>query len=255
MSHSTEPDTTHSSRDRLDLSSACTPLPPEQPQLGAITKASPLTGCLIALEGLDGAGKTSQAARLAQELAHLGHDVVQRREPGNTPTGRFLSQYLREGGPTHPVAAAGLFLAAHAELMCDTVLPDLRAGRIVVMDRFTPSCIAYQCCRDRVPEAPIRQLHEHIHQGPLPAHYILLDIHPQTSVSRSLERSRRTDDPNELANLSQRTTTREGYLAQAAEEPDLWSVIDAETAWETVAERILARVISTLASQPTHHTD
>ncbi len=223
--------------------------PPQRRENIPLNETQELTGLLIALEGLDGSGKTTQATRITRELQRRGHSVSQYKEPGDTPTGRFLQRYLSDGGPQHPVAAAGLFLAAHAEIMHDAILPDLHAGRIVIMDRFTPSCLAYQCFRDHVPEAPILQLHHHVQPPPLPAHYLFLDLKPEVSVARSQGRHDQGHDPNELADQEARAITRHGYLHQISRDPDHWSIIDANASWDSVAYRILAECLDIISNR------
>ena len=205
-----------------------------------------LTGLMIVLEGLDGSGKTTQAAHLARALKTRGNQVSLYKEPGDTPTGRYLQKHLRDGGPQHPVAAAGLFVAAHAELMHTSILPDLANGRTVIMDRFTPSCLAYQCHRDLVPEEPILRLHHHTYPFPLPAHYIFLDLHPETSIERSAARDDSSRDPNEVADYRARVLTRKGYLSLIHRDPTNWHIIDANETWEIVSQRILAHAISVI---------
>ena len=214
-----------------------------------------LTGLMIALEGLDGSGKTTQAARLTRELQTRGNAVSLYKEPGNTPTGRYLQQHLRDGGPQHPVAAAGLFVAAHAELMHQSILPDLAKGRVVIMDRFTPSCLAYQCYRDLVPEEPILRLHHHIYPFPLPAHYVFLDLHPETSVDRSIARNANSSDPNEIADYHARAVTRKGYLRLIEREPESWHIIDANQTSEIVSHRILTHAMNVINTRRTSPMD
>ncbi|MEW6583385.1 MAG: dTMP kinase [Actinomycetota bacterium] len=105
-----------------------------------------LTGRFVALEGVDGAGKTTQLALLADALRARGHDVVTVREPGGTPLGERLRDVLLHpgGAPPAPEAEVLLFAAARAQLVAEVIRPALRAGRFVLCDRFVDSSLAYQ---------------------------------------------------------------------------------------------------------------
>ena len=100
----------------------------------------------VALEGIDGSGKTTQAALLADALERAGATVVRAREPGGTPLGEALRAVLLESAPGDigAVAEMHLFAAARAQLVERVIAPALAAGRWVVADRFVHSSLAYQ---------------------------------------------------------------------------------------------------------------
>ena len=102
-------------------------------------------GFLIALEGVDGAGKTTQARLLAQALKARGHPVVLTREPSSGPEGQKLRRYLQ--GPTRhltPEEELELFLADRREHVQQVIQPALEAGAVVISDRYYYSSVAYQ---------------------------------------------------------------------------------------------------------------
>jgi dTMP kinase len=99
----------------------------------------------ISFEGLDGCGKTTQAAMLADALEAEGRRIVRVREPGGTPAGERIRSLLLDPGETiAPVAEALLYAAARAQLVDDVIRPALRDGAHVVADRFVDSSLAYQ---------------------------------------------------------------------------------------------------------------
>lgn len=102
-------------------------------------------GRFVVLEGLDGAGKSSQAEALAERLRKRGLEVALTREPGGTPLAEKIREILLQSSETvHPLAEAMLFLAARREHVDKVISPALRAGKWVVCDRFTDSTFAYQ---------------------------------------------------------------------------------------------------------------
>ena len=104
-----------------------------------------IRGTYVALEGIEGAGKSTVAVALAALIAGAGHDVMTVREPGGTPTGEKVRQILLEtDGSVAPWSEALLFSAARAQLAVDAVEPALEAGAWVVSDRSVYSSLAYQ---------------------------------------------------------------------------------------------------------------
>jgi dTMP kinase len=98
----------------------------------------------VTFEGVDGSGKSTQAARLAEHLAALDRDVVATREPGGTPLGEKIRDLLLDGDHPAPWAEAALFAAARAELAERVIRPSLATGADVVCDRYLDSSLAYQ---------------------------------------------------------------------------------------------------------------
>jgi dTMP kinase len=98
----------------------------------------------VTFEGVDGSGKSTQAALLAEHLAASGREVVATREPGGTPLGEKIRGLLLDGEHPAPWAEAALFAAARAELAERVIRPSLAAGADVVCDRYLDSSLAYQ---------------------------------------------------------------------------------------------------------------
>jgi dTMP kinase len=99
----------------------------------------------ISFEGLDGCGKTTQAAMLADALELEGREVVRVREPGGTPTGERIRELLLDpAAKIGPAAEALLYAAARAQLVEEVIAPALARGSVVIADRFIDSSLAYQ---------------------------------------------------------------------------------------------------------------
>ena len=101
-------------------------------------------GVLITFEGGEAVGKSTQAKRLLLKLQSYGIDVVLAREPGSTDLGNHVRLWVKRNSSTSPLAETLLFEAARAQLLFELVRPALKQGRIVILDRFIDSTLAYQ---------------------------------------------------------------------------------------------------------------
>ena len=104
-----------------------------------------MAGLLLTFEGPEGAGKSTQVARLQEQLRD--RDVEVHREPGSTRLGDRVRELLLNGAAVNPEAEMFLFMAARAELIGERILPALRRGAIVILDRYHDSTLAYQGAR------------------------------------------------------------------------------------------------------------
>ncbi|HUG49137.1 MAG TPA: dTMP kinase [Candidatus Limnocylindria bacterium] len=208
----------------------------------------------VTLEGPDGAGKSSQAAALAERLRAAGVEVVLTREPGGTALGeRVRELLLRTDAPERTTLAdALLFNAARQQLVEEVIRPALDAGKWVLCDRFADSTLAYQGYGGGVPLDDLRALARVATRGLVPDRTLLFDVPVEAGLAR------RSGGPSaeltrfELAerhDLAFHQRVRDGFLALAAAEPARWSVIDAshdagavtEEAWRGLEEWLVAR--------------
>ena len=137
-------------------------------------------GSLIVFEGIDGAGKTTQARHLAQALAARGHEVVSTKEPTDGPAGSRLRASARTGRlPAEEELA--LFVEDRRAHVHDRIAPALARGAVVIVDRYYFSTAAYQGARG-LDWHEILALHETF--APRPDRLILLDVDPGVGVSR-----------------------------------------------------------------------
>ena len=129
----------------------------------------------ISFEGLDGCGKTTQAAMLADALEAEGQRIVRVREPGGTPAGERIRSLLLDPGETiAPVAEALLYAAARAQLVDDVIRQALRDGAHVVADRFIDSSLAYQGVARGLGVEPVLEVNRFATGGLFPDRTVLL---------------------------------------------------------------------------------
>ncbi len=190
-------------------------------------------GRFITIEGIDGAGKSTQTANLLKFLKDKGIDVVHTREPGGTPPGEKIREMLLsdEMGAT---AETLLFFAARAEHVEKVIQPALDAGRWVVSDRFTDATYAYQAGGKGFSGEKIEAL-EHWTLGNFePDLTILFDIAPE----KAAERLRAREDRFERMGVDFFTRVRNAYLLRARNSPSRFLIVDAEQSPDEVARRI-----------------
>src|SRR5215831_8621470 len=182
-------------------------------------------GLLIAFEGGEGAGKTTQARLLAIWLREQGYDVIATQEPGATKVGMRLRALLLDTAHTglSPRAETLMYAADRAEHVDSVIAPALERGTIVVTDRYVDSSIAYQGRGRQQPLGEIARLNRWATGGLEPDLTILLDLPPAAGLGRrSVSADRLEAEPAEF-----HERVREGFLAQARANPDRYLVLDA----------------------------
>ncbi len=138
-------------------------------------------GRLIAFEGIDGCGKSTQLARLAARLRGAGCDVLTTREPTDLPSGRRIREMARSGQALAPEEELRWFVEDRRAHVANTVLPALRAGRVVLTDRYYLSTVAYQGARGL---DWARILADSEAEFPIPDLVVLLEIDPEAALER-----------------------------------------------------------------------
>ncbi|HET9691851.1 MAG TPA: dTMP kinase [Acidimicrobiales bacterium] len=192
---------------------------------------TPPPGRFIVLEGGEGCGKSTQAARLAGALG-----AVLTREPGGTPAGEAMRALLLD--PALPPLAARaevlLLLAARAQHVTEVIAPALAAGRDVVCDRFDGSTLAYQGWGRGFAPEELAELSAWATGGLVADRVIYLRVSPGVAASRMAARGRRTDRlEGEGDAFFDRVAA--GFEALAAAEPDRWRVVDGDGGVDEVA--------------------
>ena len=194
---------------------------------------------LITFEGPDGSGKTTQARRIAEWLASLGHEVLVIREPGGTEIGDRVRAILMDRANTHldPRAEMLLFCASRAQMMAEKVRPHLARDGIVICDRFADSTLAYQGYGRGLDLGILRILLDFATFGIKPDLTLCLDVDPRTGLERRAS-DRGGMNRLDAEPLAFHERVRAGYLALAAEEPQRWVVIDAGAPPDVVERRL-----------------
>jgi len=192
----------------------------------------------ITLEGPDGGGKSTQAARLAEFLRQRGCKVLATREPEGTAIGDQIRSVLSnlENTAMHPRTEILLFQASRAQHVEQVIRPHLALGGVVVCDRYADSTLAYQGYGHQVDLAGLRTIVEFATGGLKPDLTLWLDI----DVEEGLRRRTKSGEWNRLDayDLAFHHRVRQGYFELAREEPWRWVWIDASGSPETVQEEI-----------------
>lgn len=197
-------------------------------------------GFFIALEGGDGAGKSTQAEALAEWIRAKGHEVVLTREPGATPVGKRLRSILLDvssAGLSHR-AEALLYAADRAEHVDTVVRPALERGAVVITDRYIDSSVAYQGAGRDLSPTEIARISRWATNGLVPHLTVLLDVSPEAARERFTEAPDRLE--SEPAEFHARV--RSGFLTLAAADPGRYLVVDAAQEPEAVTAVVRHRL-------------
>ncbi|MFC4020968.1 dTMP kinase [Micromonospora sp. GCM10011542] len=212
------------------------PLMPAEPFVSA--------GLFVVFEGGEGAGKSTQLAALAERLRGQGRDVVVTREPGATTVGeRIRSLVLETSGEQAPSprAEALLYAADRAHHVATVVRPALVRGGVVISDRYVDSSLAYQGAGRTLPVDEVSWLSSWATGGLKPDLVVLLDVEPQTGLSRVASRNQGADRL-EAESVAFHERVRYAFLDLAAADPKRYLVLDASRPADEIAERVARRV-------------
>jgi dTMP kinase len=203
-----------------------------------------MMGPFITFEGIEGSGKSTQIVLLAKYLSAQGKSITLTREPGGTSIGDQIRKILLDPSNTSLDGRAELLLyaAGRAQHLAELIVPELRAGRIVLCDRFSDATFAYQgygrgldlgliCSLDRIVTESIR-----------PDLTILLDIDAAAGLARARGRNSRggleAEARFENEDLSFHERVRRGYLELAKQEPKRFQIVDASPDPEAIQNKL-----------------
>jgi dTMP kinase len=192
----------------------------------------------ITVEGIEGAGKSSNIAFTESLLRSHGHDVLLTREPGGTPLGEELRELLlghRHDG-MHDLTELLLMFAARAEHLHGKILPALESGKWVICDRFTDATYAYQGGGRQLDTSAIVTLENLVQGSTRPDLTLLLDLPVETGLARAAKRSE--PDRFERQKLEFFQRVRQAYLEIARQQPARVKVVDASLELDQVQQQI-----------------
>jgi dTMP kinase len=208
--------------------------------LNGHTPPGPPPGLLIAFEGGEGSGKTTQARLVAIWLRELGYDVVATHEPGATKIGMRLRALLLDTahGGMSPRAEALMYAADRAEHTDSVIAPALERGAIVITDRYVDSSLAYQGAGRSLPVEEISRFNAWATGGRTPDLTILLDMDPVAGLTRRARSADRLEaEPAEFHHR-----VRAGFQALARAEPGRYLVLDADRPQDEITRTITERI-------------
>lgn len=191
----------------------------------------------ITFEGPEGAGKSTQLARLAGRLRDASRNVVMTREPGGGTLGPAIRALLLEGEDVPPRSELFLFLADRAAHVQNVVRPAIARGDLVLCDRHADSTVVYQGYGRGMDVEQLRNLNALATEGLVPDLTLLFDLPAEQGLARLNDRDRLDREPLEF-----HQRVRQGFLDEAAREPERWVVFDARQDVETLDSLVWAEV-------------
>lgn len=203
----------------------------------------------FAFEGVDGAGKTTQIALFCAWLRAQGLAVVECRDPGSTLLGERVRGLLLDATevPICPRSEMLLYMAARAQMVDEVIAPALRAGQVVVSDRFLLSNVVYQGYAGGLDPAVIWDVGRAATHGLLPDLSLVLDVSDDVAAARM----NRPLDRIEQRGPEFRAALRRGYLAEAQRQPERITIVDAGRDFESVQrdlQQAARRLLDALAT-------
>jgi dTMP kinase len=208
-------------------------------------------GIFVTIEGPDGAGKSVQAATLAERLRATGRDVVLTREPGGTPLGESIRDVVLSvaGAQRDALSDALLFNAARHQLVTTVIAPALADGAFVVCDRYADSTLAYQGYGGGAPLDALEVLAAISTGGLVPRRTVLFDLPVEVGLARrrggaasGLTRFEMSEEHDRAFHERVRT----GFHELCRRDPGRWRMIDATGDSAVVAEAVWSAVADLL---------
>jgi dTMP kinase len=199
-----------------------------------------LMSAFITFEGIDGVGKSTQIALLAEALRALDIEVVSIREPGSSRVSEAVRALVLDPELGEMTSRTELFLyeAARAQVTDEVIRPALAAGKVVLCDRYYDSTSAYQGCARGLGLAEVELLNSAAAAGLVPDSTILLDIAAESGLSRAAQSAK--PDRLEGEGLDFYRRVRRGFLDLAARYPERIHVVDASRGRSEIAAEIRA---------------
>lgn len=199
------------------------------------------SGKLITLEGVEGAGKSTQVSTIKAAIEALGHSVLVTREPGGTTLAEAIRGLLLDGGSMPEMTELLLMFAARHSHCAEKIEPALAAGEWVICDRFVDASYAYQGAGRGIEDVHIKALEDMVLRGREPDLVLVFDL----PVELGLVRTQKRGDENrfEREDVAFMNRVREAYLRRARTEPHRYIVVDASQDEASVSTTVHASII------------
>lgn len=213
--------------------------------MSAETRVANHSGLFVTFEGGEGAGKSTQIRRLADQLRRRGHDVLVTREPGGSPGAEAVRHVLLSGAAEEfgVRMEAILFAAARNDHVEEVIRPALESGAVVLCDRFIDSSRVYQGVTGNLEPEYIEALQRIAIDGVKPDCTLILDLPAEVGLKRAKKRAAdNAPDRFEREEIQTHEKRREAYLEIAEAEPKRCRVVNAERSEEEIAAEIFAIV-------------
>lgn len=208
----------------------------------------------ITLEGIEGSGKTTQIPHIARYLETRGLQYRITREPGGTSIGQRIRAILLDpdNRQLDPLTELLLYMADRAQHIREIIQPELASGKAVVCDRYFDATVAYQGYARQLHTELIKTLHQLLFSELTPDITLLLDVSPQTGLSRAWKQIQQGQRQNsetrfEKEAMAFHERVRNGYLTLAKLDPMRFRIIDSEQEEEAVTHQIIRELTTVLA--------
>ncbi len=199
----------------------------------------------ITLEGIEGAGKTSQLDNIVAFMEGRGYECITTREPGGTAIGSQIRGVLLnpENDNLDPDAELLLYVADRVQHIRTLIEPHLTAGRVVICDRFYDATLVYQGYARGLDIGLIRNLHRWVCHDLTPDLTLLFDLEPKVGLARAwrqIDSGGRTDQESrfEMEKLAFHEKVRQGYLELSQGAPERFRIIDAQQSPQQVSQAL-----------------
>ncbi|MBT2684363.1 dTMP kinase [Bacillus sp. ISL-37] len=207
-------------------------------------------GIFITIEGPDGSGKTTILQMLTQNLEREGYAVVATREPGGIEIAEQIRKVILDPGNTamDPRTEALLYAAARRQHLSEKVKPALKAGKVVLCDRFVDSSLAYQGHARGLGIDEVYSINEFAIENMMPAMTLYFDVAPEIGLERINKNKGREVNRLDMEKLEFHQKVREGYMIIAERFPDRIAKIDASKELDAVYKQAEAKIKELLNS-------
>ena len=197
-------------------------------------------GIIISFEGPDGAGKTTVLEQVLPVLQEKGYDIITTREPGGVEIAERIRDVILD---VNHVAMDNktellLYMAARRQHYVEKVLPALEAGKVVLIDRFIDSSIAYQGAGRGLDKDIIRRLNDFATDGRKPDLTLYFDVESEIGLARIAKNAEREVNRLDLEKLDMHKRVREGYLALTEQEKRIVTIDASRELAEVVSETL-----------------